>query len=156
MNHGAHAHHDVGGQWIGVLAADERAHRAEGRGVRPERIAPAAGVDQPLAHRGDQLLVLAEDAPVGADVELGVEHGAGGVGPLLAQADHRREAGVAAGAAQALGRIARDHDGVLEQAFREPHAGLARGRAHRVPGRMRRNESLRKRYSVYCSSAAVP
>ena len=108
------------GQRIGVLAADEAAHRAELGLERPEGVAIAAGVHQPLTHGGHDLLVLANQRAVGAEIDLGVEHGAERVRHLLAHAHHHIGVGVACGLAERRGLGARDFDGVLEQLGREP------------------------------------
>jgi hypothetical protein len=72
---------------IGVLAADQPAHRAELGLERTESIAEPAHVDQALADRRHDLLVLADQGAVRPEVDLRVEHRPGRVRDLLAHAD---------------------------------------------------------------------
>jgi len=72
---------------VGVLAADERAHRAELALEGAEGVAEAAHVHQALAHGWHELLVLADDRTVRPEVDLSVEHGAERLRQLFAHAD---------------------------------------------------------------------
>ena len=129
---------------VGILAADQPAHRAELAGEGAEGVAVAAHVHQPLADRRHDLLVLADERAVRADIDLRVEHGAGGLRQLLAHADHHVGVGVARGRAQRLGLRARDLDRILEQLEREPVGERAGRGVVVVPDRMRRDEAFRK------------
>ena len=88
---------------IGVLAADQPRHRPELGREGAEGVAIAAHVDQPLADRRHDLLVLADDRAVRPEIDLRVEHGAGGVRQLLAHADDDIGVGVAGGFAERRG-----------------------------------------------------
>ena len=87
------------GERIGVLAADEAAHRPELGLKCTEGVAESAHVHQPLADGRHDLLVLADEHTVRSDVDLAVEHRPQGVGTLFADADHHIGLGVARGGA---------------------------------------------------------
>jgi len=129
---------------VRVLAADERAHRPELALKRAERVAEPAHVHQALAHGRNELLVLADQRAVRADVHLRVEHRAQRARQLFAHAHHDVGVRRARRAAQRVDLGAGDLDGVLEQLDRE----LGRERPGRgvvvVPHRMRGDEALRE------------
>ena len=99
---------------------------------------------EPLADRRHDLLVLADQRAVRADVDLAVEHGADGVRHLLAHADHHIGVGVARRRAQRVDLGPGNLDRVLEQLDRQPVGDRAGRGVVVIPDRMRRNEPFRK------------
>ncbi len=67
-------------QRVGILTADQPAHRSEFGLERAKGIAEAAHMYQPLTHSGHNLLMLAKEIAVRTNPDLGVEHGAEGLG----------------------------------------------------------------------------
>lgn len=131
-------------QRIGILAANQPAHRPEARLKGSERIAVTAGMHQPLADRRHDLLVLADERAVGADVKLGVEQCADRVRNFLAHADDHVSAGGTRRGAQGRRLGPRNFHRVLEQFDRQPIGDRAGGDVMMIPDRMRRNETLGK------------
>src|SRR6266850_3932401 len=136
------------GKRVGILAADQTAHGPEFRLERPESVAEPSAVHEPLAYRGDELLVLAEQLAVGPDVDLRVEHGPDRPRQLLAHSHDDVGVRRARGGAERVDLRARYFDCVPEQ----EHGQLVRHRAGRrvvvIPDRMRRHEPFRETYEA--------
>jgi hypothetical protein len=116
------------GERVRVLSADQRARGPEVGLERAERVAVAAGVDQPLADGRHKLLVLADELAPRPDEDLAVEERAEGVRQLLARPHDHVRTGLRGGALQLLDLGPGNLDRVLEQLDAE------RGRDAAVPG----------------------
>ena len=101
-------------------------------------------MDEALADRRRELLVFAEETPVRADEDLGVEECPECARELLADADDAVRVRVTGGGLQRLDLAARDLDRVLEQLDREARRDAAGRRVEVEPDRVRWNEPLGK------------
>src|SRR6185437_14371352 len=100
---------------IGILAANEPAHRPKLTRKCPERVAVSARMDQALTNRRHDFLVLADKRAVRAYINLGVEHRPRGLWKFLADSDHNVGVCGARGAAQCIGFRTGNFDRILEQ-----------------------------------------
>src|SRR5262249_40528256 len=132
------------GRGIGILPTGAGANRPEPGLKRAKGVPEAAGVDEPLADGRHDLLVLADQRAVGAEVDLGVEHSPEGVRNLLAYGDDDIRIGVARRRAERVGLAPRDFDRVLEQFGGQSIGDGAGRRMVVIPDRMCRNETLGK------------
>ena len=126
---------------IGILAANQAAHRPKCALERAESVAMAAGMDEPLADGRHDLLMLANERAVRADIKLGVEQGADGVRNFFAQPHDDIGAGVLRRGAQRRGFDPGNFNCVLEKLDRKPVGDRPGRDMVMVPDRVRRNPS---------------
>ena len=131
-------------QRIGILTADQTAHRPELGRERAEGVAKAAHMHEALANGRHDLLMLADQAAVGAEIELRVKHGADGLRHFFADTDHHIGIGVARRGPQGGGFRPRDFHRILEQLDGQLVGNRAGRRMMVIPDRMGRNKAFRK------------